>query len=409
MGKRVAPLAYTGIAANLLRGGRTVHSTFGISIHEPNKVGINPNSKAARDLREVSLFVIDEATLISTTLLNTIDITLRDITDTKIPFGGKIMLLGGDFRQCLPIIHGANQSTTVSYCIKSSKLWNRFVKLSLCINIRAKEGGENFRHFLLLVGSGDSGDRIKVPENNVVPSLDVLINRVFGSSLCTRFSDNLATRCVLSTTNKGTMEINNLCLNKFVSSHDSRVYLSVDTVINEGCNRENSDSNSNFDVSFLNTVLTCGLPPHKLELKVGVPIILIRNLNIKRGLCNGTKLIVTRLFKNSIEAKSPNSEFPIVIPRITLVDNDPDLPFTLRRIQLPIRLAFSMTINKSQGQTFDKIGLDLREQCFSHGQLYVGLSRVRCPGDYSVFVGCHNDHNARSDVYIRNVVYREIF
>jgi hypothetical protein len=98
-----------------------------------------------------------------------------------------------------------------------------------------------------------------------------------------------------------------------------------------------------------------------------------------------TKLIVTRLFKNSIEAQKINRDIPFVILRVTLIDTDPDLPFNLKLIQFPIRLAFSKTINKSQGQTFDNVGIDLREQCFGHGHLYVALSRVRRQQDLVVY------------------------
>jgi hypothetical protein len=406
-GKNVMALAYTGIAANLLKGGRTIHSCFGISIHEPSIVGVKPNSTVAKRMRETDLFLFDEATLISTNLLRTIDITLRDITNVHLPFGGKFVLLGGDFRQCLPIIHGANRHTIVQNCLKSSYLWRDFSILPLTQNIRSSE--KIFSEFLMMVGNGGSSDKIHVPKENLVFSIAELIERVFdgfnyGNSL--RESLHISQRCILSTTNKSCLEINDLCLDKFGSFCEKRTYLSVDSAI---CGAVRALSNvelqSNFDVSYLNTVITSGLPPHKLELKVGAPVILIRNLNVRKGLCNGTKLIVTRLFKNSIEARKLNCDIPFVIPRVTLIDTDPDLPFNLKRIQFPIRLAFSMTINKSQGQTFDKVGIDLREQCFGHGQLYVALSRVRRQQDFVVYSGQSKDED---DFIFHNVVYREI-
>ena len=66
-----------------------------------------------------------------------------------------------------------------------------------------------------------------------------------------------------------------------------------------------------------------------------------------------------------------------IIPRIKLISNTNKIPFKLARIQLPIVPAFAMTINKSQGQSFDKVGLFLETPVFGHGQLYVGLSRTR--------------------------------
>ena len=65
----------------------------------------------------------------------------------------------------------------------------------------------------------------------------------------------------------------------------------------------------------------------------------------------------------------------VFIPRITLSPTAEDMPIPLRRRQFPVQLGFAMTMNKSQGQSFKHVGLDLRTPAFSHGQLYVGLSR----------------------------------
>lgn len=89
--------------------------------------------------------------------------------------------------------------------------------------------------------------------------------------------------------------------------------------------------------------------------------------------------------KNVIEARILNGKFRgenILIPRIPIIPTD--VPIQFKRIQFPIRLAFAMTINKSQGQTMSVCGLDLRTPCFSHGQLYVACSRVGKPS--SLFV-----------------------
>jgi ATP-dependent DNA helicase PIF1 len=98
-------------------------------------------------------------------------------------------------------------------------------------------------------------------------------------------------------------------------------------------------------------------------------------------LCNGSRLVVRGIQKNLIhcEILTGDKKGEIVhVPRITTDSKtDPDMPFVLKRLQFPIRLAFAMTINKAQGQTFENVGLLLNQKdaIFLHGQLYVGLSR----------------------------------
>ena len=139
---------------------------------------------------------------------------------------------------------------------------------------------------------------------------------------------------------------------------------------------------------------------------------LLRNLDLQRGLSNGTRLIVTRLFQNCVEARiitGVNIDTIVFIPRIHLTPSDTSLPFQLSRRQFPVRLAYSMTINKAQGQTFDKVGIFLRRSCFSHGQLYVALSRARRIADIKIQVFNNTvQGQCRGEYFTPNVVYRQI-
>ena len=121
------------------------------------------------------------------------------------------------------------------------------------------------------------------------------------------------------------------------------------------------------------------MPPHKLHLKKGMPIILLRNVSPLQGLCNGIRLICKEFHERVIIAEITggfNNSRTVMIPRMPLTSSDTGLPFQLKRIQFPIRPAFCMTISKSQGQTLDFVGLWLNEPLFTHGQLYVAMSKV---------------------------------
>ncbi|CAH9108706.1 unnamed protein product [Cuscuta epithymum] len=103
---------------------------------------------------------------------------------------------------------------------------------------------------------------------------------------------------------------------------------------------------------------------------------LMRNLDQSSGVCNGTRLIITRLGKSALEAKVITGKSigqKVLIPRLSLVPSDSRIPFKFQRRQFPIIVSFAMTINKSQGQSLDQVGIYLPKSVFTHGQLYVAI------------------------------------
>ncbi|XP_045820726.1 ATP-dependent DNA helicase PIF1-like, partial [Trifolium pratense] len=188
---------------------------------------------------------------------------------------------------------------------------------------------------------------------------------------------------------------------------EEKTYLSYDTPLTQ-----NVDSQTVDDVhtpEFLNTISMSGLPNHKLRLKVGVPVMLLRNLNNKLGLCNGTRLIITRLGKRALEGKiisRSNIRDQVFIPRFSLTPSDVRIPFKFQRRQFPIMIYFAMTINKSRGQSLKHVGIYLPSPVFSHGQLYVAISRVTSRKGLKILI---IDDDGEDTIKTSNVVYKEVF
>jgi len=126
-----------------------------------------------------------------------------------------------------------------------------------------------------------------------------------------------------------------------------------------------------YSAEFLQQLNSSGLPPALLCLKVGCPVILLRNLDPEEGLCNRTRIVVLNVRRKVLQCRiiSKNRRFRrkvVLIPRIRLLSNANILPVPLKRLQFPVRLAFAMTINKSQGQSVEYVGINLQTSVFSY-------------------------------------------
>ena len=146
-----------------------------------------------------------------------------------------------------------------------------------------------------------------------------------------------------------------------------------------------------YPAEFLQQLNAGGLPPALLRLKVGCSVILLRNLDPGEGLCNGTRMVVLNVRRKVLQCRiiSKDRRFRgkvVLIPRIRLSPNVDILPIPLKRCQFPVTLAFAMTINKSQGQSVEHVGINLSTSVFSHRQLYVVFSRCTLPLNISVLL-----------------------
>ena len=230
---------------------------------------------------------------------------------------------------------------------------------------------------------------------------DDIVQSVFGN-----FEGDVSGKVILTPTNLDALDVNEKILDRLPG--EVSTYHSIDSVVSD-----DADEINRYPLEFLHSLCPSGMPPHVLNLKIGSICMLLRNLSLKDGLCNGTRLIVRALRQNVIDVEiftgvhAGNRHF---IPRVTLTPADTGLPFQLKRTQFPLRLSYAMTINKSQGQTFDKVGILLKKPCFGHGQLYVAFSRARSFDGVKIKIDGTSDFQGkfRNKYYTKNIVYRQI-
>jgi hypothetical protein len=404
--------AWSGIAATLLPGGKTCHNLFGLPVPVPKKdvtSRISGQSGKAELLRQASLIIWDEAPMSPAEAVDCADSLLRFLTgNADQPFGGKTIVFAGDFRQVLPIIDHADRGETVAHSLRHHRYWTTGLirQFPLTHNARARHDPA-YAAYLLRVGGGTeetfpqiAPNAIRLPEEITAPpawSLQKFVEHTFEdlTTITKTFqtpcpqsdaSKYLAERAVLTPKNKDANELNTYIMDRFeTEGFKIHTYTSSDGIVDAS-----PEDSANYPVEFLNSLEPNGVPPHQLRLTIGAVIILLRNIDTEAGLCNGARAVIRNCHLRVLDVeiltgRAAGKRF--YIPRIELRPQTPELPFTLKRRQFPVRLAYAMTINKAQGQTLRKAGVLLPEPVFSHGQLYVALSRVGSSADIKLLVG----------------------
>ena len=434
--KIVLTVASSGVAALLLPGGRTAHSRFKIpcEVEDDMICDVSRGTMLSELIELTSLVIWDEALMANRKCFEALDRTFRDIEKVKnpeianIPFGGKVVVLGGDLRQILPVVEDGNKQDVIAATIIASRLWSHVEVLSLKQNMRLLCSPEDpiqqqqvaaFNKWILDIGENkiptlakegeDEGSWITIPQEFLVSPAEnrlAAIVKAIYPDFHARYKDPiyLVQRAILAPTNELTHSVNDYMV-PLVPGREKE-YFSSDTIAKSTAQHEAYDLL--YPIEFLNSINGNNFPQHRIVLKQGIPIMLLRNLNQRAGLCNGTRLIVTSIGEWTIEAKIMNGSHAnqsFAIPRITLSLKNNKWPFVLQRRQYPIRVCYAMTINKSQGQTLSAVGLYLPKPVFTHGQLYVAVSRVTAKQGLKIYI---EDDEGRPTDQTRNVVYTEI-
>ncbi|GBN05235.1 hypothetical protein AVEN_135338-1 [Araneus ventricosus] len=199
---------------------------------------MRPTSPEADKLRQAMLIIIDEITMFRKDGLRCIDCLLRDLMNKDKPFGGKVIIIGGDFRQTLPVVPRSTRADVIESFIKSSPLSSKFTHLSLTTNIRCAAQTEH-NMWLLNIGSGNLPEISGLPcDSNEIPQQMVveenLIEAIYSEDLNDMEVKQLAKRVILAPTNKKTLEMNRSIIPKLQG--EPHTFHSSDSIISEDQN-----------------------------------------------------------------------------------------------------------------------------------------------------------------------------
>ncbi|GAU47108.1 hypothetical protein TSUD_403410 [Trifolium subterraneum] len=301
----VLTVATSGIAALLLPGGRTAHSKFKLPVPtlDNSMCKTEHDSDLADLLRATKLIIWDEAPMAHKYTFEALDRSLKDFmsntSNSTDIFGGKVVVFGGDFRQILPVIPRGSRSDIVHSSLNASYIWDHCKVLTLTKNMRLNQGSspeenkeiEAFSKWLLLVGEGklsepnDGTAEIEIPKEILITEFENPIQGIVESTYPDflnhhRNYEYLLSRAILASTIEVVDSINDYVLG--LMSGEETVYYSSNTV--DRSNIHNEDMLHIYTPKFLNSLRTSGVPNHIIKLKIGTPIMLMRNIDQAEGL-----------------------------------------------------------------------------------------------------------------------------
>jgi len=337
---------------------------------------IQPGSPRGELIRDTSVIIWDEAPMANRAVMACVDETCQCVMENDSPFGDKIIILLGDFRQTCPVIRRGSRAQIVDASIRSSPLWSEFT-IHRLHRRRRNAGDLPFADFVDAIGDG-AGPDVSLDMLSIVTDSEDIMQFVYPDHIL-QDSASCLSRAILAPTNQQVDHYNNIILQRIHGTQ--RVYLAADS-LKEVDNAGLVSPDSALDYVARQT--PPGLPSHTLTVKTGSVYRLLWNFLLDRGLVKnvrvvvidvGTRIVTVRLLRPG-DLNNGGADEDILIPRISFLYQLPS-GHTLLRRQFPLAPAYATTFNSCQGLTLDVVGVDLTRPVFSHGQLYTALSRIR--------------------------------
>ena len=377
--RNVAVCAMTGCASVQLKcGATTLHSWSGIRLAKDENwqivQSVVKNKRSATNWKTVDVLIVDEVSMMSRKIFELIEEIARTLRIRSRPFGGLQVVFCGDFFQLPPVGNEADP-TSVQMCMESPQ-WLKVFPYSQCIELDQlyRQTDPQFVDILSEVRVGTLSEEsvsilrkhvnraVNLEEtNNVVPTklfpikqkVEYVNKTMFGQITSTVYSVkfSVATKC--ATYIESGKPIDPVCLKTCLS-------LTPDEIERE--------------VKFL----VANIPPEEdVQFKVGAVVMCLVNLAVENGICNGsTGIVVDVYMKDGISLPVVKFANGVRLAIEKYAWQSEQYPSIVVR-QLPITLAWAMTIHKSQGSTIEMAEMDIGRSVFAYGQAYVALSRVK--------------------------------
>ena len=350
--KNIAITAMTGCAAVLLENATTLHSWGGI-FPNSNHTGVENPSKynfSARKIsnwKKVEVLVIDEVSMLDAILFEEMDMNAKKQRSCQLPFGGIQLILSGDFYQ-LPPIEG-------KFCF-SSPIWNvtfkpKMNQILLRQNFR-QSGDQKYREILTEIRDGNLSDL----NYNLINSRHIVSDSPTGDPIC------------IVPLKKSANFIND-SENRKIKSSIVNAYTRRNYYNGVLCNIEKADKKIIFDI----VMKQRGTYEEKIELRVGSKVMCLHNLDFTLGIVNGSQGTVVSFVDGNPNVKFSSGLERIILPVKWSIEEYPAYSVE----QLPLTLAWAITIHKSQGMTLDCAKIDIGSSIFASGQIYTAMSRIK--------------------------------
>lgn len=352
----------TGISA-INVNGQTIHSWAGIGLANKSTEEvirkIKKNNTLYKQLILCKMLAIDEISMLDDYVFEYVNEVLKGVRESSEPFGGIQVLLFGDFFQLPPV------DDTRHYCFKS-RTWDELNLKTIILKETKRQSEKELVDALnnVRIDKTSVNDLRVFYERDInpveEPSRDIL--RIFSTN---NDADTYNKKCFEEIPDRAYEYLSKDELYVYDYKEECTIYDTKDLT---------DKTISKADLHLLKKFNEDCKAPQTLELKEGCRVMLLKNLDIKKGLANGSCGTVKQLTSGSIDILFDNGVRSNLIPMEFEYIREGRTK--IKRTQYPLRLAYGITIHKSQGMTFDKLVVNFNK-IFACGQAYVALSRTR--------------------------------